>query len=324
MNTKIITALVIAFALVGLTGAASADNPGASYTGTITYDYSDSMDLVEPTLLDINSGAAFITVIDHFDTSYGVDFPYDYSNSGTMDELIENPNDGCFGCEAAPGAPVLVGGLVYNNMAAIPGGLSEGVTHQKAAQSGSATITIRSKDSEDNRPEVEADITSAQSLWYSGSFDSYAFQTKDLGVVGAIGLLSNGLDFGPRGFDNIYYDGYFEEEVDLPDDCGTLLLVSKSTGDGYTWTEDADVCDWEETEFGGAKLMGGTFSVATFEGMTVDLEGVPAGDAIIRVYGGAVGVSTFEGAVDDWEAIGTTITAEEKLRVITEDSPWTP
>ena len=261
MNTKIITALVIAFALVGLTGAASA--AGGIYTGTIDYDFSDYMDLGEPTLLDLNSGAGFHTVIHHFDTNYGL------ASDGTP----------------LPGGQVDVFGGVCNSMDADPiyELTTPGVTHQIAAQSGSASVTVRSKDSEDGLPEVEAGIMSGQSLWYSGSFDGYSMITDDVGVAGAYGLLSNG----------------------LPDDCGNIMLVSDSKGDGYTWTR------------GDSKLIGGTFSVAAFEGMTADIEGVPGDAAIINVYGGAAGVSTFEGAVDDGQGIGTRIIAEDRLTVLT-------
>ena len=264
MNTKIMVALVIAFALVGLTGAASAQGPGASYTGTINYDFSESMELVEPTLLDLNSGAGFHTVIGHFDTSYGL------APDGTP----------------SPGGQVDVFGGVCNSMEGTHGIGSMGVTRQMETQSGSASVTIRSLDS-GGAPEIEAEVTSAQSMWYRGSFDSYAISTDDVGVAGAYGLLSNGLDFPS------------------PDDCGNIVLASDSYGNGYTWTN------------GGSKLIEGTFSVATFEGMTAELEGVSQGDAIINVYGGAVGASTFMGAVDDGEGIGTTITAEDVLTVLT-------
>ncbi|MCW3129532.1 MAG: hypothetical protein N2V75_05485 [Methanophagales archaeon] len=259
MNTKIIVALVIATALVGLTGAASA----ASYTGYSDYSHTDILDTETPTNLDVNSGTCFHTVIGHFDDSYG--YP-------------------------AQGDPVPVGAGVFNTMYATPVGM--GVEHQIATQAGTAGITIRSLDSEDCLPELEAEVTSEQSLWYSGSFTEYSFLTEDKGFAGAYGLKSNGLDFGDPGVD---------------DDCGNIFLMSRSAGEGYTMADD------------GAKITGGTFSVASFQGMTAELEGVPAGDAIINVYGGAMGASTFTGAVDDWEGIATSIYAEEELTV---DTGW--
>ena len=272
MNTKIFVALVIGIALVGLTGAASA----ATYYGDVAYSHTDILDTESPTAIDVDSGAFFETIIDHFDNSYG--YP------------------------GIPGNPVDVGAGVGNRMTAIPTGM--GVEHQLATQGGSAAITIRSLDSEDDLPEVEADVRSEQSLWYSGSFTEYMILTSDRGGAGAYGLLSNGLDFDDPG---------------VSDDCGNIFLTSESTGYGLTNTIVRDPDTLEITEAAGAKITGGTFSVATHEGMTAILEGVSAGDAIINVYGGAMGVSTFEGAVDDWEGISTTITAAEDLTV---DTGW--
>ena len=247
MNTKIITALVIAFALVGLTGAASA----ASYTGTINYDYSDFLDTQRPDMLDVNSGACFYTVIDHFDENYGLNA----SVKPAIEPLL--------------GGEVPVGGEVFNRMNVIPGMASEGALTQMASQSGSATVTIRTKNT-DVIPEFEAEITTAQSLFYVGSFDSMTMKTMDKGVAGAYGLLSNGLDFNASG---------------VSDDCGNILLNHSSTGYGYTYTT------------GGSKLTGGTFSVATVDGVRAELEGVPVGQARTEVYGSAAGVSTFVGTV---------------------------
>ena len=271
MNTKIIVALVIGIALVGLTGAASAQ--GSSYTGYSDYSHTDILDTETPTAIDVDSGTCFHTVIGHFDNSYG--FP-------------------------AEGSPVPVGAGVLNTMDATPVGM--GVEHQIATQSGSAAITIRSLDSEDCLPELEADITSTQSLWYSGSFTEYGFLTSDKGFAGAYGLLSNGLDFGDLG---------------VGDDCGNIFLMSQSAADGYT-----EAIMGTDPKFGtvsGAKIDGGSFKVATFEGMTVDLEGVPPGEANINVYGGALGASTFTGTVGDWASISTDIYASETLSV---DTGW--
>jgi hypothetical protein len=266
MNTKIITALVIAFALVGLTGAASAQ--GSYYTGNVNYDFTQILDTEEPTAIDVDSGACFDVVIDHFDTNYGF------------------PN---------PDAPVIVGGGVGNTMYAMPGLYSTGVEHQMAAQSGSAGVTIRSPNVGDGLPELEAEITSAQSMWYSGSFDEYMFMVSDVGTAGAYGLHANGLDFGDPG---------------PLDDCGNCGLISTSWGIGSTYG------DFET----GAKLMEGTFSVSEFERMTVDLEGVPRGEAAITVEGGAAGASTFVGTVPVTEVAGsggmsTTISVGNNLLV---------
>ncbi len=280
MNTKILVALVIGMTLVGLTGAASA----ASYYGDVDYSHTDILDTEFPSNLDPVSGACFETIIGHFDNSYGYD--------GAAD----------------PGGNVDVGAGVFNKMWATPIGM--GVEHQLATQSGSAAITIRSLDSEDDLPEVEADVRSEQTLWYSGSFTEYSFLTEDKGMAGAYGLLSNGLDF---------------DEPGVMDDCGNIFLKSQSAGDGYTYIiEKVELPNdlgktYEKIPGGGAKITGGTFSVGTHQGMTVDLESVSAGDAIIKVYGGAMGMSTFEGAVDDWEGIATTITALEELTV---DTGW--
>ena len=254
MNTKIIVALVIGIALVGLTGAASAQ--GSSYTGYSEYSHSDILNTETPTAIDVDSGTCFHTVIDHFDNSYGF---------------------------TTPGDAVLVGAGVHNAMYATPIGM--GVEHQIATQSGSAGITIRSLDSRDDLPEVEAMVTSDQSLWYSGSFTEYSFLTSDRGFAGAFGLQSNGLDFEGA-------------------DCGNIFLMSDSFADGYT-VADA------------AKIDGGSFTVSTFEGMTVDLEGVPPGEADIYVEGGALGASTFTGTVSDWGSISTDIWAGETVSVNT-------
>ena len=254
MNTKIIVALVIGIALVGLTGAASAQ--GSSYTGYSDYSHTDILDTETPTAIDVDSGTCFHTVIDHFDNSYG--FP-------------------------AANDPVYVGAGVHNTMYATPAGM--GVEHQIATQDGSAAITIRSLDSEDCLPEVEAKITSDQSLWYSGSFTNYSFLASDRGFAGAYGLQSNGLDFEGN-------------------DCGNIFLMSNSLADGYT-------------EALAAKIDGGSFLVSTYEGMTVDLEGVPPGEADIYVEGGALGASTFTGTVSDWGSISTDIWAGETVSVET-------
>jgi len=270
MNTKIITALVIAFALVGLTGAASAQ--GSTYNADLNYDFSQIMDTEEPANVDIHSGACFDAVVD-FDTNYG--FP--------------DPGDEY---------PVIVGGVVNNTMMTAPGLFSTGVEHQMASQSGSAGITFRSPDSEDDLPELEAEITSGQSMWYSGSFDEYYFLSGDSGVIGAYGLHANGLDFEDPGPD---------------DDCGNIGLISTSWGEGYTYG-DFDA---------GSKLMEGTFSVSEFERMTVDLEGVPRGQAATTVEGGAAGASTFVGTVPvtdpGYAYMGTEIMVGNELLI---DAGW--
>lgn len=273
MNTKIIVALVIGIALVGLTGAASAT--GSNYTGYSDYSHTDILNTETPTAIDVDSGTCFHTVIDHFDNSYG------FTGSNTGDD-------------------VLVGAGVHNTMHAVPEGM--GVEHQIATQAGTAAITIRSLDSEDDLPEVEAGVTSQQSLWYSGSFTEYYFSTSDKGFAGAYGLLSNGLDFGSPG---------------VGDDCGNIFLMSESAGEGFTYTILGT--DPKTGTVSGGKIDGGTFSVASFEGMTVDLEGVPPGEADINVYGGAIGASTFTGTVGDWAAIHTDIWASETVSV---DTGW--
>ena len=267
MNTKILVALVIATALVGLTGAASAQ--GSTYYGYSDYSHTDILDTETPTALDVRSGTCFYTDIDHFDGSYGFS-----------------------------GDDVLVGGEVHNSMFATPTGM--GVEHQLATQAGTVEITIRSLDSEDDLPEMEAKVTSDQTLWYSGSFTEYSFLTDDKGFAGAYGLLSNGLDFGAEG---------------VADDCGNIFLMSESDADGLT-----KAIMGTDPKFGtvsGAKIDGGTFSVATFQGMTADLEGVPPGEADIHVYGGAAGASTFTGTVGDWASISTDIWAMETVSVET-------
>ena len=271
MNTKIITALVIATALVGLTGAASA----ASYTGAIDYDLIQIIDTEQPTALELNSGACFTTIIEKFDGNYGVSDP-------NMNLLV-----------AEPGGIVPVGAGVYNTMYASPEyWYSEGVEHQIATQGGSAAITINTKDSEDAKPEVAAEISSDQSLWYSGSFSGYIISVEDKGMAGAYGLQSDGLDFGEPGVDG---------------DCGNIFLKSTSTGYGETLTWD------------GAKLTEGTFSHSAYEGMTAELEGVPLGEANIDVYGGAAAASTFAGTVGDGGGISTWVEAEE---VATVETGW--
>ena len=275
MNTKILVALVIATALVGLTGAASA----ASYTGAIDYDLIQIIDTEEPTALDLNSGAGFLTIIEKLDTSYGV-------SDIDKDLLV-----------AEPGGIVPVGAGVYNTMSATPEyWYSEGVEHQIATQGGSAAITINTKDSEDDKPEMAAEISSAQSLWYSGSFSGYYIEVADYGMAGAYGLLSDGLDFDDEG---IY------------DDCGNIFLKSDSYGFGMTqaWGDGPGM--------GGAKLTEGTFSFSTFEGMTAELEGVPLGEANFDIYGGAAAASTFEGTAGDWEGISTWVEIGEYAEVET-------
>ena len=266
MNTKIITALVIAFALVGLTGAASAQ--GSTYNADLNYDFSQILDTEEPADVDIHSAACFHGDM-YFDTNYG------------------------FG---DPGDPVTVGGVVNNTMITRPGLFSTGVEHQMASQSGSAGITIRSPDSEDDLPELEAEITSAQSMWYSGSFDEYHFSSSDTGVIGAYGLHANGLDF---------------ENPGPGDDCGNIGLISTSSGTGWTYGDNFTL---------GSKLMEGTFSVSEFERMTVHIEGVPRGQAATRVEGGAAGASTFVGTVPvthpgDSAGMGTSMSVSNDLLI---------
>jgi hypothetical protein len=272
MNTKILVALVIGFALVGLTGAASAQ--GSSYTGGISYDSYQIIDTEEPTAIDMNSSACFRIDIDHFDTNYGV-------NGNYKGEAIG----------AEPGGVVPVGAGVGNVMYATPDWLySEGVEHQVVTQGGSAVITINTKDSEDARPEMAAEISSDSSLWYSGSFSGYDIWVEDKGMAGAYGLLSDGLDFGEFGID---------------DDCGNVILKSDSDGYGTTWA-------WN-----GAKLTEGTFSFNAYEGMVGELEGVPLGEANFDVYGGTAVSSTFEGTAGDWAGISTYVEAWERAKVET-------
>ena len=258
MNTKIIVALVIGIALIGLTGAASAQ--GSFYMGYSDYSHFDILDTETPTTIDVDSGTCFNTVIDHFDNSYGAFWP---------------------------GAPVIVGAGVNNTMFATP--IGTGVEHQIATQGGSAAITISSLDSGDGTPELEAEITSGQSLWYSGSFTDYGFLTSDSGFAGAYGLLSYGLG----------------------EDNGDIIMFSESAGEGFTYAE-------------GGTIDEGTFSVANFEGMIVDLEGVAPGAANINVYGGAAGASSFSGSVNDWGSIHTDIWASETVSVETGWNAWFP
>ncbi|MGB3459268.1 MAG: hypothetical protein WBB08_08240 [Halobacteriota archaeon] len=254
MNTKkILVGLVIGIALIGLTGAASAQ--GSSYTGYSDYSHIDILDTETPTTIDVDSATCFNTVIGHFDNSYGAFWP---------------------------GAPVVVGAGVQNSMFATP--IGTGVEHQIATQGGSAAITIRSLDSENGTPELEAEITSQQSLWYSGSFTDYYFGTSDIGFAGAYGLLSYGLGEGN----------------------GDIIMFSESEGEGFTYTE-------------GGIIDRGTFSVANYGGMIVDLEGVAPGEADINVYGGAAGASSFSGAVNDWGSIHTDIWTSETVSV---DTGW--
>lgn len=252
MNTKkILVGLVIGIALIGLTGAASAQ--GSSYTGYSEYIHTDILDTEEPADLDVFSATCFNTVIDHFDTNYGF---------------------------TTPGDPVMVGAGVHNSMFATPIGM--GVEHQIATQGGSAAITISSLDSTDGTPELEAEITSGQSLWYSGSFTDYYFATRDTGWAGAYGLLSYGLS----------------------EENGDIILFSQSAGEGLTYAVDGTID-------------GGTFAVANSEGMTAELEGVAPGEADINVYGSAAGVSTFSGAINDGGSIYTDIWASETVSVAT-------
>jgi hypothetical protein len=68
---------------------------------------------------------------------------------------------------------------------------------------------------------------------------------------------------------------------------------------------------------GGAKLIEGTFSFSSYEGMTAELEGVPLGEANFDIYGGAAAASTFAGTAGDWEGISTVVEAGEYAGVET-------
>nr|QNO54492.1 hypothetical protein ILIMKHIM_00021 [Methanosarcinales archaeon ANME-1 ERB7] len=160
------------------------------------------------------------------------------------------------------------------------------VEHQIATQGGSAAITIITKESEDARPEMAAEISSDQSLWYSGSLSKYGILVADKEMAGASGLLSDG-------------DGY-----------GNIILKSDSYGSGLTQVMGDGPSD------DGAEITEGTFSFSTYEGMTAEL---PLGEANYDydIYGGASAASTFEGTVGDGEGISTWVQVVEYAEVET-------
>jgi len=245
MNTKILVALVIATALVGLTGAASA----AEQIDSIYYEYTQIFGGEEINPVRVNSGAAFEVIDEHFDSTTAA--------SGWPD------TQKC--------------AIVGNYMNTNPGMEHGGAYHHKITQSGSADLILRTMNDEDEFPELELDLAKAQNIWYSGQFDSYGVEMKQIGIVG-----ENYGAFGVGANDPA---------------CGNCHLVETATGNGST------------TATGTASITEGTFAMASAQGVDVYL----ANENTVMDITGGVGIgSTFDGNIDfDTGHITTAVSATE-------------
>lgn len=155
MNTKILVALVIGIALFGLTGAASADTTSCQATDTtstssIYYEFvktieGNGIDVVGTSLDNIVSGAG-------------------WNQGGCEKALIKN---------TLVNVDVNAGNIDPN-----------GVYHATLTQAGTASITKRPLDSEDELGELEIAMKKGQDLTVSGQFKSIGAQFSDFGSVG--------------------------------------------------------------------------------------------------------------------------------------------
>ena len=249
MNTKIIVALVIGIALVGLTGAASA----AEQIDSIYYEYIQTFGGEEINPVKVASGAAFEVIDEHFDST-------------TVKKIGEGNYPDTQKCA-----------MVGNYMNTNPGMEHGGAYHHKITQSGSADLILRTMDDEDEFPELELDLVKAQSIWYSGQFDSYGVEMEQVGIVGT--------NYGAFGVG------------DNDPACGNCHLYETATGSGLT------------TATGTASITEGTFAMASAQGVDVYL----ANENTVMDITGGVGIgSTFDGNIDfDTGSITTWVTASE-------------
>jgi hypothetical protein len=245
MNTKILVALVIGITLAGLTGVASA----AEQIDSIYYEYTQTFGGEEINPVRVASGAAFEVTDEHFDS--------------TTATINRGETETC--------------AIVGNYMNTNPGMEHGGAYHHAITQSGSADLIMRTMEDEDVLPELELALQKAQSIWYSGQFDSYGVEMAQIGIVGE--------NYGAYG-------------VGLGDPaCGNCHLEEIATGNGLT------------TATGRASITEGTFAMASAQSVDVYL----ANENTVMDITGGVGIgSTFDGNIDfDDGWITTTVGASE-------------
>ena len=181
MNTKILVALVIGIALFGLTGAASAETS----TSSIYYQFVKTLE---------GNG---IDVVD--DSLDGIVSTAGWQQGSDERALIQNT-------------------LV--NVKADAGNIDpNGVYHATLTQAGSASITKRPLDSEDELDELEIGMRKAQDLTVSGQFKSISACFKDHASVGV------------NYYDPIT-DSYNDPGVLSVSDCGNCHATEESKAGG--------------------------------------------------------------------------------------------
>ena len=153
MNTKILVALVIGIALVGLTGAASACE---TTTSDLYYDFVHRVE---------GQGIGIIDGLDDINSCAGF--------------TIEGPCDGGLSENA----------MIKNTLVGVKATFDDprgdgGIYDATVIQSGSASITKRPLDSEDVLDELEVFVLKTQDLMVSGQFTSIGAKFEDKASVG--------------------------------------------------------------------------------------------------------------------------------------------
>ena len=150
MNTKIIVALVIGIAVIGLTGVASA----RTSTSSIYYDFVKTV--------EGNGIYDVVTDLDNLVSTAG--WSYDDPSSTYQERaFIQN---------------------TLENTWATPAGDPDGIYHAKVIQAGTASITTRDEDSEDADKELEIKMAKAQDVIVSGQFKAFGAVFSDNASVG--------------------------------------------------------------------------------------------------------------------------------------------
>jgi hypothetical protein len=185
MNTKILVALVIGIALFGLTGAASAQTSTDTSTSSIYYEFVKTIE-----------GNGISVVRDSLD---GIESTAGWQQGAGERALIQNT-------------------LV--NVHANAGNIDpNGVYHATLTQAGTASITKRPLDSEDDFGELEISMMKGQDLIVSGQFKSIGAVFNDHASVGVN-----------------YYDpitnGYDEPGALSVSDCGNCHATEESKASG--------------------------------------------------------------------------------------------
>ena len=262
MNTKILVALVIGIALFGLTGAASAQTS----TSSIYYEF---MKTIEGNGIDV--------VGDSFD---GIVSTAGWQQGADERALIQNT-------------------LV--NVNADAGDIDpNGVYHATLTQAGTASITKRPLDSEDELGELEIGMMKAQDLTVSGQFKSIGACFEDHASVGVN-----------------YYDpitnGYGDPGALSVSDCGNCHATEESTANGTVSAEGAakiseaaiGTASWTSLSADGwtgtVVMDGGSSAYSSFFGDSI-VGQTPIGAS--QLAGGSIITSSQSWASHSWNSYG--------------------